>query len=130
MSRTNVPEFVLSPYNGSVVDLESPVGPFKLLKGVPAGLDNSQTERALPEVVLYEHNDFGGANWRTNLNYTYVGDFWNDKISSIVVVAGVWEFYQHDNYNGPRWRLGPGYYRWVEDVNIPNDIISSFRVVG
>lgn len=120
----------LSTYNGSVVDLESPVGSVKLLKGAPKkDAAAAGAVPCIPEVVIYEHIDFGGANERTNLNYYFVGSFWNDKISSIVVVSGIWEFYEHWHYEGRKWVLGPGYYRWVVDAGIPNDIISSFRCV-
>jgi hypothetical protein len=84
----------------------------------------------MPEVVVCEHIDFGGAEWRTNLGWSYVGDFWNDKISSIIVVSGTWRFYEHANLGGQFWDLGPGYYHWVEEVGIPNDIISSFQPIG
>ncbi|MBT0027690.1 beta/gamma crystallin family protein [Vibrio alginolyticus] len=81
----------------------------------------------MPEIVIYEHIDFGGANARTNLAWKYVGTYWNDKISSIVIVSGLWDFYEHINYGGRKWTLGPGYYRWVADKGIPNDTISSFK---
>lgn len=83
-----------------------------------------------PEVVVYEHANYGGAEWRTNLNHSYVGDWWNDKISSIIVVSGTWRFFEHINYGGAFWDLGPGYYSWVEAANIPNDMISSFLVLS
>lgn len=84
----------------------------------------------LPEVVLYEHRGYGGREWRTNLSYVYVGDWWNDKVSSIIVVSGTWRFFEHRDYGGRHWDLGPGYYEWVEAVGIPNDLISSFRATG
>lgn len=85
---------------------------------------------ALPEVVVYWDKDFRGASWRTNLNYSYVGGYWNDRISSIIVVSGIWEFYEHKDYGGWAVRLGPGYYHWVEEVGIPNDKISSFKCIS
>ena len=84
----------------------------------------------LAEVVLFEHRGFGGAEWRTNLSYSYVGDFWNDKVSSIVVVCGIWQFFEHRDFGGRVWQLGPGYYDWVEAVGIPNDLISSFKAIS
>ncbi len=87
------------------------------------------TIKRLPEIVIHEHMDFGGAQARTNLAWSWVGDYWNDKISSIIVVNGVWEFYEHINFGGKVWTLGEGYYRWVVDAGIPNDIISSFKPV-
>lgn len=87
--------------------------------------------RALPEIVVYEHINFGGASWRTNLNYFYVGGWWNDRISAIVIVRGTWRFYQDRDYRGRFWDLrGPGYYPWVVAAGIPNDIISSFRCIA
>jgi len=84
----------------------------------------------LPQIQIYEHIDFGGHHEVTSLNWYYVGDWWNDKISSIVIYSGRWRFYLHWHYEGPHWDLGPGQYRWVEAANIPNDCISSFRFIG
>lgn len=87
----------------------------------------------LPEVVVYYHSNYGEPSWRTNIGYRYVGDYWNDKISSIVVVSGRWIFYEHADFWGEHWspvELGPGYYPWVESVGIPNDSISSFKPVS
>ncbi len=87
----------------------------------------------LPEVVVFKDANFGGDSWRTNLDILYTGDYWNDTISSIIVVSGTWQFYEHSNYGGARSNaLTPGYYPWVEDpsVNIANDSISSFQVLS
>jgi hypothetical protein len=73
------------------------------------GIKLDATARVLPEVVVYEHIDFGGAEWRTNLNYSWVGSWWNDRISSIIVVTGTWRFYEHKDFQGRHWDLGPGY---------------------
>jgi len=65
------------------------------------GLNLAQANaRELPEIEIFEHINFGGASWRTNLNYLYVGGWWNDKISSIIIVRGTWRFYQHRDYKG------------------------------
>lgn len=82
----------------------------------------------LPEVAIYEHIDYGGRKDQTSLNWQFVGGFWNDRISSIVVLGGHWRFFEHINYGGKSWLLGPGQYRWVSSVGVPNDIISSFRL--
>ena len=80
---------------------------------------------ALPEVVVYWDANWGGDSFRTNLDINYVGDEWNDQISSIVVVSGTWQFFENANFGG-------GYYSFVEnsDVNIANDSISSFKIVS
>lgn len=84
----------------------------------------------LPEVVVYFDKDYGGAEWRTNLSYSYVGSAWNDQISAIIVVSGTREFFRDINFGGPSKQLGPGYYPWVEAVGIPNDSISSFKAIS
>ena len=37
-------------------------------------------------------------------------------------------FYEHEKYGGKVWVVPPGSYRWVEDVGIPNDSITSIKV--
>jgi hypothetical protein len=55
-------------------------------------------------------------------------NFFNDKISSFVIVSGQWQFFRDINYTGPASGVyGPGVYNWVESVGIPNDSISSVR---
>jgi hypothetical protein len=84
----------------------------------------------IPEVVVYWDVNFGGAELRTNLNVTYIGDVWNDQVSSFIIVSGKWQFYKDINYGTPVGAvLGPGYYSWVENYGIPNDSVSSFKCV-
>jgi hypothetical protein len=88
---------------------------------------------SLPEIVVYFDANYGGNEWRTNLNYTNVGSDWNDQISSIIVVSGTWVFYENTNYGGAKSNpLTPGYYSYVENsnVNIANDSISSFQCIS
>ena len=61
------------------------------------------------------------------LGLGYVGDDWNDKISSVVVVSGTWQFFEHAGFGGASTIVGPGYYQFVEDpqFNFQNDSISS-----
>jgi len=85
----------------------------------------------LPEVVVFQDVNFGGNSWRINLNYSYVGDDWNDTISSIIVISGTWTFCLNagpPSSDNPNWTLGPGYYSWVEDYGIPNDSISAIYI--
>jgi hypothetical protein len=42
--------------------------------------------------------------------------------------AGGVLFYEHEKYGGKVWVVPPGSYRWVEDVGIPNDTITSIKV--
>ncbi|NHZ97632.1 beta/gamma crystallin-related protein [Massilia sp. CCM 8734] len=88
----------------------------------------------MAEIVLFEHANYHGAHKHlftseTNLNAPD-DNFFNDKISSFVILSGRWQFYRDSNFQGPASRVfGPGLYNWVEAVNIPNDSISSVRQV-
>jgi hypothetical protein len=96
------------------------------------GIEQIGSDGRLPEVVVYQNSDFGGEEYRTNLNVLYFpqDSFWNDCISSIIVVSGVWEFCVDSYYKGRSSKLTPGYYRNPDAFHLPNDSISSFRVVG
>ena len=85
-------------------------------------------------ITLFEHANYHGAHkhlFTSELNLNASDDnFFNDKISSFVITAGRWQFYRDANFQGPASRVfGPGLYNWVEVVNIPNDFISSVRLV-
>ena len=51
-------------------------------------------------LVVFEHNNYRGAKKEFTQSSDYVGDFWNDKASSLKAVAGDWEVYQHSTYRG------------------------------
>lgn len=85
---------------------------------------------AFGDVELFEDINYGGDRWRTTLGYDYVGDKWNDKVSSIIISSGTWDFYADSYQRGFHQVLGPGAYPWVENVGISNDSISSFHQVG
>lgn len=79
-------------------------------------------------VEIFEDSNFSGtASGPLDKDYSYVGDFWNDKISSIKVYSGTWEFFENANFQGRSFRLTPGQYPWV--TNAWNDMISSFKQV-
>ena len=137
----NQNQWLLAADNGSVPDLAvftrtNPIGPDGTIEHTDTTNPDANSNlnpsgvAALPQVQIYEHKNFGGHNVITSLNWIYVGDWWNDKISAIVVVRGRWRFYQHSQFRGNYWDLNPGFYPWVENVSIPNDVISSFKVIG
>ncbi|CUI07444.1 beta/gamma crystallin family protein [Massilia antarctica] len=88
----------------------------------------------MAEIVLFEHANYHGAHKHlfaseTNLNAPD-DNFFNDKVSSFVVLSGRWQFYRDSNFQGPGSQVfGPGRYNWVEAVNVPNDSISSVRLL-
>lgn len=83
-----------------------------------------------PQVRLGYHNNMGGPKWRSNSgnrNVGYVGNYWNDKFSSIYVPSRTWlGVYEHGNYKGRGWGIrGPTYLR---SIGWWNDRISSLRI--
>ncbi len=127
-----IPKTELSPDNGCVIDMKWQIGPLSYHASA-AGKEPvppvTQSTR-LPEIVLYDHVGFKGAYARTNLSFHYVGDFWNDRISCLIVVSGVWRFYRDDYYKGPYWDLGPGYYESFFAEKGPDDVVSSFQCIA
>src|SRR5438270_13745746 len=99
-----VPKTELSPDNGCVIDTKWKVGPLSYHAcAVEAGRAHVHVKAIegnfrLPEVVVYDHVGFKGAYSRTNLSFHYLGDFWIDRISSLIIVNGIWRSYC-DEYN-------------------------------
>lgn len=54
--------------------------------------------------VLFQHKDYGGANYvvyNEDANASYVGDWWNDKISSVSVMPNCsLTLFEHDYFSG------------------------------
>src|SRR6478672_9311386 len=84
----------------------------------------------MPEIIIYDHIGFKGAYARTNLSFHYLGDFWNDRISCVIVVSGVWRFYRDEYYKGDYWDLGPGFYESFFTAAGPDDVVSSFQAIA
>lgn len=126
------PKTELSPSNGCIIDTKWTLGPLSYHASAAGKvkLEASREIIRLPEIVLYDHTGFGGAYARTNLSFLYIGDFWNDRISCLIVVSGVWRFYRDDYYKGPYWDLGPGYYESFFSEKGPDDVVSSFQAIA
>src|ERR1700751_5701642 len=127
-----IPKTDLSPTNGCIIDTKWKLGSLSYHASgagkveVPAPTGAIQ----LPELVIYDHICFGGAYARTNLSFHFIGDFWNDRISLLIVVSGVWRFYRDEYYKGPHWDLGPGYYESFFAAKGPDDVVSSFQCIA
>jgi hypothetical protein len=122
-----IPKTELSPDNGCIIDTKWTLGPLSYHASA-AGKVKVEPSKEL--IRLYDHTGFGGAYARTNLSFHYVGDFWNDRISCLIVVSGVWRFYRDDYYKGPYWDLGPGYYESFFAEKGPDDVVSSFQAIA
>ncbi|MEP6603160.1 MAG: beta/gamma crystallin-related protein [Spartobacteria bacterium] len=121
----------LSPDNGAIVDTKWKVGPLGYHASAAGNVEMDLTAKAprMPEVVVYDHIGFKGAYARTNLSFHFLGNFWNDRISSLIIVSGIWRFYRDDYYKGDHWDLGPGYYECFFAEKGPDDVVSSFQCI-
>jgi hypothetical protein len=127
------PKTELSPDNGCVIDTKWKVGPLRYHACAADPAEGHakapHQELRLPELIVYDHVGFKGAFARTNLSFHYLGDFWNDRISSLIIVNGVWRFYRDEYYKGDHWDLGPGFYECFFTHAGPDDVVSSFQAI-
>ena len=89
---------------------------------------------SIPDCSVFEHENFNtnngdedGWSYRTSLRISYIGDDWNDQISSMFVHSGTWRFYEHADFVGEHFDLPPGYH------NVPggwNDRVSSYEPIS
>src|SRR4051812_48495276 len=125
-----IPKTELSPDNGAIIDtkwkLEN-LG-YHASAAAPGG-KHAEGSVHLPELIIYDHACFKGAYARTNLSFHFLGDFWNDRISSLIVVSGIWRFYRDEYYKGDHWDLGPGFYECFFTEKGPDDVVSSFQAI-
>lgn len=126
-----IPKTELSPDNGAIIDTKWKVGALSYHACAACDPQPHATDgkARLPEIVVYDHVGFKGAYARTNLSFHFLGDFWNDRISSVIVVSGVWRFYRDEYYKGDYWDLGPGFYESFFTAAGPDDVVSSFQAI-
>jgi hypothetical protein len=122
----------LSPDNGCIIDTKWALGPLSYHASAAGKVkvEPSKETIHMPEIVLYDHVGFAGAYERTNLSFHYIGDFWTDRVSCLIVVSGVWRFYRDEYYKGPSWDLAPGYYESFFAEKGPDDTVSSFQCIA
>jgi hypothetical protein len=129
MSKTSKTD--LSPDNGAIIDTKWKLeGLGYHAHAATPGAKHVTGNIHLPELIIYDHVGFKGAYARTNLSFHYLGDFWNDRISSLIVVSGVWRFYRDEYYKGDYWDLGPGFYESFFSHSGPDDVVSSFQAIA
>ncbi|MFL6516308.1 MAG: beta/gamma crystallin-related protein [Chthoniobacterales bacterium] len=126
-----IPKTELSPDNGAIIDTKWTLGSLSYHSS-GAGKHPVASSQAihLPELVIYDHVGFKGAYARTNLSFHFIGNFWNDRISSLIVVSGTWRFFRDEYYKGDHWDLGPGYYESFFTEKGPDDVVSSFQAIA
>jgi hypothetical protein len=80
------------------------------------------------DLTVYEHPNYRGESLRLRQDVPTVEERWNDRISSVTITAGTWEFFEHAEYRGEHLRLRPG--RYATMVDRWDDVVSSLRCVA
>ena len=75
------------------------------------------------KLIVYEHWRSQGDKKEILTEEEYVGDEWNDRISSVYAEKGNWEIYEHENFEGKREVIFEGQSKDLRD----NDKASSIR---
>jgi len=78
-------------------------------------------------VTLYEDPHFHGARWTTTNGWAAIGWEFNDKVSSVRVRSGIWQFFRNDNFEQQIETLYPGSYAQLQPSS--DNAISSFRCI-
>ena len=84
----------------------------------------------IPQIVAFDKDSLLGDHIHIFGNTPDLGK-WNNSISSMVILAGHWEFFDEKDFKGKNMgTLGPGVYLRVQDHGIKDDSISSIRLVS
>jgi hypothetical protein len=84
----------------------------------------------IPQIVAYDKDGLLGDHIHIFGNTTDLGK-WDNSISSMVILAGRWEFFDDEKFQGTKMNeLGPGVYLNVKDHGIKDNSISSIRLVS
>ncbi len=64
----------------------------------------------MAEMRVYKNDRFGGEFGTFNQDLPNVGEFWNDEITSVKVISGRWQVFEHTDFHGRSIILDPGDY--------------------
>jgi len=82
------------------------------------------------QLVLYEHDSYGGQSIRSGNSVSNLADSgFNDRASSIKIFTGQWQVCADAYFRGRCETLGPGQYPSLRSMGM-NDRISSVRELG
>lgn len=89
----------------------------------------------MAHLIIFEHKDFRGAHrhlFKSERDLKASDDnFFNDKISSFVILEGHWQFHEQKNGEPTNFPvLGQGYYPSVQQIGITNDSVSSITLIS
>ena len=82
----------------------------------------------IPQIVAFDNDGLLGDHIHLFGDTPDLGT-WGNSISSMVMLAGRWEFFDEEKFQGPKMELGPGGYLHVKDHGMKDNSISSIRLV-
>jgi hypothetical protein len=83
----------------------------------------------IPQIVVFDNNSLLGDHIHIFGNTPDLGK-WGNSISSMVILAGRWEFFDEEKFQGTKVELGLGIYLHVKDHGIKDNSVSSLRLVS
>ena len=82
----------------------------------------------IPQIVAFDNDGLLGDHIHIFGDTPDLGK-WGNSISSMVILAGRWEFFDEEKLQGAKVELGPGVYLHVKDHGIKDNSISSIRLI-
>jgi hypothetical protein len=82
----------------------------------------------IPQIVAFDNDSLLGDHIHIFGDTPDLGK-WGNSISSMVILAGRWEFFDEEKLQGTKVELGPGVYLHVKDRGLKDNSISSIRLV-
>jgi Beta/Gamma crystallin len=83
----------------------------------------------IPQIVAFDNDGLLGDHIHIFGDTPDLGK-WGNSISSMVILAGRWEFFDEEKLQGAKVELGPGVYLHVKDHGMKDNSISSIRLVS
>lgn len=93
--------------------------------------DRISSVRLLPTsgICLFQHSYYRGRMLHlTESKSNLINLDFNDRVSSVIVLTGVWKLFQNVDFGGNKWTLGRGLYYNSDAGNFSNDSISSVQL--
>src|SRR5215510_14231185 len=83
----------------------------------------------IPQIVAFDNDGLLGDHIHIFGDTSDLGK-WGNSISSMVILAGRWDFFDAEKFQGAKVELDPGVYLHVKDHGIKDNSISSIRLAG
>ena len=84
----------------------------------------------MPQIVAFDNEGLLGDHIHIFGNVVDLGK-WGNSITSMVILAGRWEFFDDENFQGTKMgELGPGTYLHIKDKGLKDNSISSIRLAS